>query len=232
MRITDINIALQELEGMSLNFRKSFVAIPADEIDGLEMKDIIEKFDEGEYSSNILNSFKVKIENERGALIEDASNFFNTRSTYTSFSANGLSPKEISDMVIEKMIRIQRLMLVFEPDYYQSLTKKPNGDEYDNVKAHWIDDNGLKFRKVSKTFGLKGKDGLEFSMKKLLREFFELEADHVLEGKKINQSIRADYVATVNGKDWIFEFKLTDKNEFIKTGLRFDLWQWYCEAYF
>jgi hypothetical protein len=135
-------------------------------------------------------------------------------------------------MVIEKMIRIQRLMLVFEPDYYQSLTKKPNGDEYDIVKAHWIDNNGMKFRKVSKTFGLRGKAGLEFSMKKLLRDFFELETITSNEEKVINKSIRADYITTVEGKDWIFEFKLTDKNEFIKTGLRFDLWQWYCEAYY
>jgi hypothetical protein len=232
MGITDINVALQELKEMSLNFGKSFVAIPADEIEGLEIKEILKKFDEGGYSSNILNSFKVKIENERDALIEDASNFFNTKSTYTSFTPNGLSPKEISNMVIEKMIRIQRLMLVFQPSYYQSLTKKSNGDEYDNVKAHWIDDAGLKFRRVSKTFGLRGKDGLEFSMKKLLRDFFELEADLANEEKKINKSIRADYIATVEGKDWIFEFKLTDKNEFIKTGLRFDLWQWYCHAYF
>lgn len=231
MKITDINSALDVLKEMSLNFGKSFVAIPADEIDGLGMKEILKKFQDGEYSSNILDTFKEKIENEREALIEDASKFFNTRSTFTSYNSDGLSPNEISEMVIEKMIRIQRLMLVFQPDYYQSLTKKPNGDEYDIVKAHWIDNNGMKFRKVSKTFGLKGKEGLEFSMKKLLREFFEIETIKSKEEKLINKSIRADYVATVEGKDWIFEFKLTDKNEFIKTGLRFDLWQWYCEAY-
>lgn len=232
MGITDINDALQELKEMSLYFGKSFVAIPADEIEGLGMKEIIRKFDEDGYSSKILNSFKLKIENERDALIEDASKFFNTRSTITSISPNGLSPKEVCEMVIKKMIRIQRLMLVFEPSYYQSLTKKPNGDEYDLVKAHWIDENGMKFRKVSKTFGLKGKDGLEFSMKKLLRDFFEVESITMNHEKLTNKSIRADFVATVGGKDWIFEFKLTDKNEFIKTGLRFDLWQWYCQAYY
>ena len=232
MRITDINSALDVLKEMNLNFGKSIVAIPADEIDGLGMKEIIKKFEDGGYSSNILNSFQVKIENERDALIDDASNFFNTRSTFTSFTSDGLSPMDVCDMVIKKMIRIQRLMLVFEPDYYQSLTKKPNGDEYDIVKAHWIDDNGMKFRKVSKTFGLKGKEGLEFSMKKLLREFFELETITSNEEKVINKSIRADFIASVEGKDWVFELKLTDKNEFIKTGLRFDLWQWYCEAYF
>jgi hypothetical protein len=235
MRITDINGAIVELKEMSLNFGKSFVAIPADEIDGLGMKELIKKYEDGGYSCNILDNFKLKIENEREALIKDASKFFNTRSTFTSYNSDGLSPNEISEMVIEKMIRIQRLMLVFQPDYYQSLTKKPNGDEYDIVKAHWIDKNGMKFRKVSKTFGLKGKAGLEFSMKKLLRDFFELESittENQLSEQFINGAIRADYTAQVAGKEWIFEFKLTDKNEFIKTGLRFDLWQWYCEAYY
>jgi len=235
MRNTNINAALVELKERSLNFGNSFIAIPADEIDGLGIKEILKKYQDGRYSSNILDTFKVKVENEREALIEDASKFFNTRSTFTSINSDGLSPHEITEMVIEKMIRIQRLMLVFEPDYYQSITKKPNGDEYDIVKAHWIDNEGIKFRKVSKTFGLKGKAGLEFSMKKLLRDFFELESiatENQLSEQLINGAIRADYTAKVAGKEWIFEFRLTDKNEFIKTGLRFDLWQWYCEAYY
>jgi uncharacterized protein YxjI len=41
----------------------------------------------------------------------------------------------------------------------------------------------------------------------------------------------ADQVVSIDGKIWVMEYKLNDKNDFIKTALRFELWDYYGQAY-
>jgi hypothetical protein len=145
-----------------------------------------------------------------------------------------MSPEEIFQVIEEKKIRVRRLKMVLKPEFYQTVTRKANGDEYDLVKLNWIGDDGDKFIKVSKTFGLKGKLGLEFSMKKVLKDYFMTEAEELTDWKqqqKFARAVRADHVASIDGKTWVFEFKLSDKNEFIKTALRFELWDNYYQTY-
>jgi len=61
-----------------------------------------------------------------------------------------MSPEEIVQKVEQQKIRVKRLSMVFEPDFYQTITRKSNGDEYDLVKFNWIVDDGINFIFLSK----------------------------------------------------------------------------------
>ncbi|CAM3728632.1 hypothetical protein [Aquirufa aurantiipilula] len=222
-----------KLENLDFKNGKSFVSFPADEIEGLSIKEIMEKYEAGKFSANILDGFRKKIFAERDILVKDVLNFYTTKLHFKN-KESALTPEDIYLLIEAKKTRLKRLIMVIEPDFYPTITKKSNGDEYDLVKLNWIGDDGLKFIKVSKTFGQKGELGLEFSMKKVINDYFTTEAQQSTDWKlkqSFARSLRADHVASVDGKTWVFEFKLTDKKEFIKTALRFELWDMYFQTY-
>jgi hypothetical protein len=146
-----------------------------------------------------------------------------------------MSPEEIVQKVEQQKIRVKRLSMVFEPDFYQTITRKSNGDEYDLVKLNYIGDDGLKFIKISKTFGLKGNLGLEFSMRKVVRDYLMIEAEQetkdIYRLQEIARAHRDNFTVSVDGKIWNFYFLLNNKNDFIKTALRLELWDYYYKIY-
>ena len=124
--------------------------------------------------------------------------------------------------------------MVFEPDFSQTITKKPNNDSYDMVKINWIDDEGNKIRKFSKTYGRVGTDGLKFSIPKLIGEFFENVKDIIdnHQYNTVNNKVKiADLMVNIDGKYWIFEYKLAKKDNFINSAVRLELWELYKKTY-
>jgi hypothetical protein len=167
-------------------------------------------------------------------LIREVTTYYTSKLDFTE-TGSSMSPEEIVQKVEQQKIRVKRLSMVFEPDFYQTITRKSNGDEYDLVKLNWINDDGLKYIKISKTFGLKGKLGLEFSMKKVIRDYLmsvtEQEITNWRDEIRFPSGFIADQVVSIDGKIWVMEYKLNDKNDFIKTALRFELWDYYGQAY-
>jgi hypothetical protein len=102
------------------------------------------------------------------------------------------------------------------------------------VKINWIDDDGDKVRFISKTYGRVGTQGLHFSVPKLIGEFFEkvedIQADYKYLQENKKQTV-ADFMARIDGKTWIFEFKSTNKSDFIKSAVRLELWELYKKTY-
>jgi hypothetical protein len=85
-------------------------------------------------------------------LIREVTTYYTSKLDFTE-TGSSMSPEEIVQKVEQQKIRVKRLSMVFEPDFYQTITRKSNGDEYDLVKLNYIGDDGLKFIKISKTFG-------------------------------------------------------------------------------
>jgi hypothetical protein len=61
-----------------------------------------------------------------------------------------MAPEEKVQKVEQQKIRVKRLTMVFEPDFYQTITRKSNGDLFDLVKFNWIVDDGINFIFLSK----------------------------------------------------------------------------------
>jgi hypothetical protein len=181
-----------------------------------------------------LDGFKKKVVNERDSLVKEALEFYTSKLQFNDANS-AMSPEEVYQLIESKIIRIKRLMMVFEPEFYPSVTKKANGEEYDMVKIFWINDSNKKYIKISKTYGLKGKAGLESSMKKLIRDYIVSDAEYSKDEFKLLQQsgrqIRTDLLVSIDGKEWIIEFKLINKDEFIKTAMRFELWDYYYQTY-
>jgi hypothetical protein len=230
----DLMMLVNELKMLDFKNDSSFISFSSREEKELTKNEMIQKYNEGKFSSYILDRFRTKVYAERDSLIQEVTTYYTSKLDYTE-KGSAMSPKEIVQTVEQHKIRVKRLSMVFEPDYYQTITKKSNGDEYDLVKLNYIGDDGLKFIMISKTFGLKGNLGLEFSMRKVARSFLMIEAEqgtkdvHRLETSASYK--RDNVIVSVDGKIWNFYFLLNDKNDFIKTSLRLELWKYYHQNY-
>lgn len=233
MKNKDIKILVAELANLDFSVGRSLVAFPTDEIDGLTFPELIKKFDAGKFSATILDGFRKKLFDERDSLIKDALEFYSTKLQFKDANS-AMTPEEVLHVIEAKIIRIKRLMMVFQPDFYPSVTKKANGEEYDMVKLNWIGDDNLKFIKISKTYGLKGKAGLETSVKKLIRDFFVTEEEGLGDWKQLQKfarELRADQLVSIDGKRWVIEVKHINKDEFITAAMRLELWDYYYQTY-
>ena len=135
----DLILLVDELNMSDLNFGKSLITFPADEIVGLTPSEMIKKFNDGKFSLNLLDGFRKKVIAERDSLIQEVTTYYTSKLDFTKTGLS-MSPEEIVQTVEQHKIRVKRLSMVFEPDYYQTIPKKSNGDEYDLVKLNWIGD--------------------------------------------------------------------------------------------
>jgi hypothetical protein len=233
MKNKDIKILVAELANLDFYVGRSLVAFPTDEIDGLTFPELIKKFDAGKFSATILDGFKKKVVDERDSLIKEALDFYSTKLQFNDANT-AMTPEEVYQLIEAKIIRIKRLMMVFQPDFYPSVTKKANGEEYDMVKLNWIGDDNLKFIKISKTYGLKGKAGLESSVRKVIRDYFVADAQDLVDWKQLQKFARelnADQLVSIDGKKWVIEIKHINKDEFITAAMRLELWDYYYQTY-
>lgn len=222
------------LNNSSIQYGSSICAIPLDEALNGSNTEVYNKFIKGEHTDELFNFFTSKIEDERAAVIDRISKFYFTKSTYTNFHENGLSPEEIYKLVEDDKIRVKRLLMIFSPDFSQTISKKPNNDTYDLVKINWINEKGETVRVLSKSYGRVGVQGLHFSVPKLVGEHFEnvtsIQSDYKYIGQNKIQRV-ADLMAEINGIKWIFEIKSSNKNDFMIAAVRFELWELYKKNY-
>jgi hypothetical protein len=233
MKNKNLKLLAAELANLDFKVGKSIVAFPADEIEGLTLPELMKKFDAGKFSATILDGFRKKVFDERDSLINEALDFYSTKLQFNATNP-AMTPEEVLLMIEAKIIRIKRLMMVFQPDFYPSVTKKANGEEYDMVKLNWISDDNIKFIKISKTYGLKGKAGLESSVRKMIRDYFISEAESLEDWRQLQKyaiELRADQLVSIGGKKWVVEVKHIDKEEFIKAAMRLELWDYYYQTY-
>lgn len=233
MKNNSLKILAAELANLDFTVGRSLVAFPADEMEGMAFPELIKKYDSGKFSANILDGFKKKVVNERDSLVKEALEFYTSKLQFND-SNSTMSPEEVYQLIESKIIRIKRLMMVFEPDFYPSVTKKANGEEYDMVKLNWIDDDNVKYIRISKTYGLRGKAGLETSVKKLIRGYFVDEASDIDEWEQLQKFARelgADQLVSFDGKKWVIEVKHINKSELIRTAMRLELWDYYYHTY-
>lgn len=233
MKNNSLKVLAAELANLDFTVGRSLVAFPVDEIEGLTFPELIKKYDNGNFSATILDGFKRKVVEERDTLIKEALGFYNSKLQFND-SVSDMTPEEVYYLIESKIIRIRRLGMVFEPDYYPSITKKANGEEYDMVKINWINDENAKFIKVSKTYGLKGKAGLESSVRKVIRDYFIAEAESLEDWRQLQKyalELKADQLVSIGGKKWVVEVKHINKDEFIKAAMRLELWDYYYQTY-
>jgi len=229
----DLMMLVNELKMLDFKNDRSFMAFPSGEEKGLTLGEKIEKYNEGKLSSYILDGFRKKVYAERDSLIQEVTTYYTSKLDFTK-TGSSISPEEIVQTVEQHKIRVKRLSMVFEPDYYQTITKKSNGDEYDLVKLNWIGDDGLKFIKISKTFGRKGNKGLEFSIRKVLKDFFMIDSYPLYKDKSyimLNILFRNAHLFELDSKVYLIEYMINDKNDFIRTALRLELWEYYHQTY-
>jgi hypothetical protein len=223
----------QSLKNSSLEDGKSIVAVPMSSLEGVADSDVINllRFPDKD-SVNLMTEVYQTIDLEKERLLNEYSEFFSSPIVLTKLAKEGYTIEKIQNLLFEKNLRLKRLKLVYELDYSPTESiKKSSGVKYDMVKIQWIDDQGKRFRKVSKTYGKSGNSGLKYSVPKFFGEYFDNYSNPILEYPINGGRVRADLKATINGQDWVMEFVSTKKDDFIECAVRLEVWKMYKEAY-
>lgn len=154
--------------------------------------------------------------------------FYTTRWDYGKFANEGFTPQEITYMLNRQLIRLNRLMCVLNPQYsFTSAKKKGTSRSYDMVKAYWINDAGQKVRSFTKNIGNSETAMIELP-EKLVNEF---EKDVLVYQPVLQNGFRPDLVVAVGNKKWVVETKISNKEDYSRTFVIFELWKKYKETY-
>ena len=224
----DLILLLEKLDSSKLSRdNKTIKAIPLSALDSLNSRETISMLHNNIPEHDLMYEIYNEIDKEKNRLTNQTINFY-----YGEI--NKTTPNDVWETIINLIVRIKRLMMIYTPDYYYSKpsNKAKGNDLYDMVKINWLDKKGLKFRKVTRTYGRMGQMGLNHALPKLLENFFsDSLKDYEKHSTLFKNDLKIDLIAKLNEKDWGFSFIYTDKKSFIETAIRLELWNVYKEIY-
>ncbi|SFJ10757.1 hypothetical protein SAMN05421638_2189 [Kaistella treverensis] len=193
------------------------------------MKDVvlIKKFQNLEFNEfKSSNDWIEQLKDEQKSLLGEFNEYYFGKCNI------GLSVEELFSKIQDYTLRMTKLKMIFEPTYYHSIyEKKDSKIKYDKVKIVWIDNNWVKHKNITRSYGHTGEESFIPSVIKFLIENEKLR--HVKEDKIVidNKTYKFDVTVEINHEDWVFEVKRRPKVEFIKDMVRFDLWEIYKKEY-
>ncbi|WP_296686221.1 hypothetical protein [Flavobacterium sp.] len=229
----NIDLTYQNLKNTTLEGSKFITAVPLSTLEGVPDDQVIKMLrsvDQG--AINIMTEVNNNIDLEKERLLNEFTEFYHSGSFLSKLAKEGYTIEKIQNLIFEKNLRLQRLQLVYDLDFNSTESiKKSSGVKYDMVKINWIDDQGKRVRKISKTYGKSGNSGLKFSIPKFFEDHFEGYSNPILDYRINKSKVVADLKATLNGEDWVIEFVATKKSDFIENAVRLEMWKMYKETY-
>jgi hypothetical protein len=179
-------------------------------------------------NDDILTNIYNNIDKERNKLVSQFRSFYSTK-------GNDISPEETFELIFKLVLQIKRLVLVYKPSSYKSLSSnKANGKrKYKMYKLLWLNDDAKIYRIATRTFGRVGNEGLKKSLPKILEKYFGddlREYEIYLNSKVLNNEI-VDFTAIINGVTWLFNFDKINQDDFCETAIRLELWELYKKTY-
>ncbi|RKE77856.1 hypothetical protein [Chryseobacterium sp. AG363] len=224
----DISNIVQKLSQMTIKPRTFYVGLPIIQIKKMNKKEVMHELrnpDRNLYKK-FTDSYFEDIEEEKKKVIQNFNKFLHEK-------IDSLNVIDIIERINEWIIRIEKLILIYDPKYYRSVfEKKGSGFKYDKVKIVWIDSNGIKDKNTTRTFGQIGEESLKEIMKKFLvtnenaKNPREEERIKVVDGFFIS-----DLIVEIDREDWIFEFKMATKDDYIQEAVRKEIWELYKKEY-
>lgn len=158
--------------------------------------------------------------NEKNRLIEDFESFFNSEQP-------SMKSSEVYEQVVKFQIQIERLALIIQP-VLSKVTFNKGDKEYDMGKIQWLDDEGNKFR-MSRTYGQRGQIGLLIPLQKYIQELVKVDEEFLLH--KIQSDYVFDLAVKVNGEFFGIDFQFSNKENFLDSLARLELWNIYKSTY-
>ncbi len=182
----------------------------------------------GDPKDDILTDIYNDIDNEKKKLMSEFTSFYITKKDNTS-------PKEMFKLIFNMVLRIKRLILIYKPNIYKSVSANRSGGrvKYNMYKLNWLNNDGKVFTMATRTYGRVGNRGLEKSIPKILEKYF---------GDALNyynlyfypERINNEFVhlkAIINGETWLFIFDNINQNNLGETAVRLELWEVYKKTY-
>ncbi|MGE8536642.1 MAG: hypothetical protein ACN6OJ_18795 [Chryseobacterium sp.] len=224
----DINNIVEKLNRMTINRRTFYVGLPVFQLKKLNKKEVMH-----EMNNPDKNLYKRSTDSYFGDIEEEKKKVIYNFNKFLYEKIDSLNVMDIIGKIDEWIIRIEKLILIYEPKYYRSVfEKKGSGFKYDKVKIVWIDSNGIKDKNTTRTFGQIGEESLKEIMKKFL--ITNESAKNPREEEKIKVSdgfFKSDLIVEIDREDWIFEFKIGTKDDYIQEAVRKEIWELYKKEY-
>lgn len=224
----DINNIVEKLNQMVINRRTFYVGLPISQLKNLSKKEVMHEMNNPENNlyKRSTDSYFEDIEEEKKKVIHNFNKFLHEK-------IDSLNVMDLIEKINEWIIRIEKLILIYEPKYYRSVfEKKGSGFKYDKVKIVWIDSNGIKDKNTTRTFGQIGEGSLKEIMKKFLITNENAKNPREEEKIKLDDGLfRSDLIVEIDREDWIFEFKIGTKDDYIQEIVRKEIWELYKKEY-
>ncbi len=176
-----------------------------------------------------------KMGKELNELIQSFKDFYLSKTDYSDISIQGLSPQEISYLIIKAVIRIKRLICVLDSDYSTiEFQDKKTKNKYTMIKGYYINENGVRKRIFSRNIGNKEQSLIELFQKVIKSNLKGVEVfENVrlqVENRKFKYTV-FDLFAIDGKRKWAIEFKNQNKDNLIRTFVMLEMWKLYQKSY-
>jgi hypothetical protein len=224
----DVLDTIEKISTQDFVFTSGLVFVKLTEV-GNDYTSIGRELQEGKQSWGILSELIASMQMELKKLLQEFEGFYHTKSNYTEYCKDGLSPMEINYLINALTVRIKRMQCVLNPAYNKiDFQDKKTPNRYTMIKGYWIADDGSKKRSFSKSIS-----NTEASLEDLIAKIIKSQVKDavVIQQDKSMGYFRPDLIVS-DGKDrWAVEIKLQAKDSLIRTFVMLEMWKLYKQTY-
>jgi hypothetical protein len=160
---------------------------------------------------------------EKDRLIKVFKDFY-----YSNISENqdlkNLSPHELQFIISRLVIRIKRLECVMDTQYNSTeFIEKKTGHRYLMAKGYWIDNNGKRVRKISRSI-----INTQAQITELALKVLKTNKNTIVTLEPARSSgYKPDLIVFDKPKEWWVELKTKNMNDFVKSYIMYETWKVY-----
>jgi len=141
--------------------------------------------------------------------------------------SNTLTPHQLHYIISRLVIRMKRLDCVMDTKYHSTeFFEKKSRRRYLMAKGYWVDDNGKRVRKISRSI-----INAQATITELAIKVLKINKNTIVSLEPSRSGYKPDFVVFDKPKEWWVELKTKNMNDLVKSFIMFETWKEYKNEY-
>jgi hypothetical protein len=218
---------VEDFSMKEFNQQSGLIFVDRKDFDADEVKARKKMSDPKNQSWGILEKEVTDMIQEKNRLINLFKDFYSTNISENPVLKD-LPPHKLQYLITELVVRIKRLECVMDTQYNSTeFIEKKTGNRYLMAKGYWIDNNGKRVRKISRSIMNKQDTITELAIKVLKVNHSSIVT---LEPAR-SSGYKPDFVVFDKPNEWWVELKTKNMNDLVKSYIMYETWKVYKSEY-
>lgn len=142
-------------------------------------------------------------------------------------SSESLTPHQLNYIISRLVIRMKRLDCVMDTRYHSTeFLEKKTDRRYLMAKGYWVDDNGKRVRKISRSI-----INTQATIAELAIKVLKSNKNTIVTMEPERSGYKPDFVVFDKPEEWWVELKTKNMKDLVKSFIMFETWKVYKSEY-